>query len=233
MTSNQDPTPPTDPTPPAGPDKPPPTQIPQVDASDPDSASLQYSQFRTGLSAKRTDMSTERTGMSRERTDMSKERTDMSKERTAMSTERTDMSTARTDMSKRRTGMSFQRTRMSADRTLMSVIRTSLSLISFGFTIVQAFEKLAINKLLHDSHATRNFGVSLVCLGIIMLAIGILYHLRFMQGLRHTREEMTENGLIHGESVFPTSFTLVTAIILLGIGVVAVLSIVLNIGPFG
>ncbi|QKV54956.1 DUF202 domain-containing protein [Comamonas antarctica] len=129
--------------------------------------------------------------------------------------------------------MSFQRTRMSADRTLMSVIRTSLSLISFGFTIVQAFEKLAINKLLHDSHATRNFGVSLVCLGIIMLAIGILYHLRFMQGLRHTREEMTENGLIHGESVFPTSFTLVTAIILLGIGVVAVLSIVLNIGPFG
>lgn len=206
MTSNQDPKPP------AEPDKPPPTQIPQVDPSDPDRASLQYSQFRTGLSGKRTDMSTART---------------------QMSTERTEMSTARTEMSKRRTGMSFQRTRMSADRTLMSVIRTSLSLISFGFTIVQAFQKLALDKTLHESHATRNFGGSLVCLGIIMLAIGILYHLRFMHGLRHTRNEMTDSGMIHGDSVFPTSFTLVTAIILLGIGVIAVLSIVFNIGPFG
>lgn len=213
MTSNQDPTPSADP------DKPQATQIPQFDPSDPDNASLQYSQFRTGLSGKRTDMSTART--------------EMSTERTQMSTERTDMSTARTDMSKRRTGMSFQRTRMSADRTLMSVIRTSLSLISFGFTIAQAFEKLALNNMLHGSHAARNFGVSLVCLGIVMLAIGIFYHLRFMQGLRHTRAEMTDHGLIHGDSVFPASFTLVTAVILLGIGVVAVLSMVFNIGPFG
>src|SRR2546430_6105063 len=81
------------------------------------------------------------------------------------------------ELSSRRTGMSFQRTRMSADRTLMSVIRTSLSLISFGFTIYQFFQHLEDQKALSASHAPRNFGVSLIYLGIGMLVVGILFHL--------------------------------------------------------
>ena len=89
-----------------------------------------------------------------------------------------------TELSARRTGMSFQRTRMSADRTLMSVIRTSLSLISFGFTIFQFFEKLERPEVLTPAHAPRNFGTALVALGIVMLVLGIVYHVRFMLGLR-------------------------------------------------
>jgi putative membrane protein len=111
------------------------------------------------------------------------------------------------DLSSRRTGMSFQRTRMSADRTLMSVIRTSLSLIGFGFTIFQFFEKLREVGTLSSAHAARNFGITLVALGIGMLALGIVYHVQFMLGLRHVRHEMTEDGLIHGESRFPPSLT--------------------------
>ena len=38
--------------------------------------------------------------------------------------------------------------------------------------------------------APRNFGVTLVALGIAMLVIGIIYHLQFMVGLRHEREAM-------------------------------------------
>ena len=83
--------------------------------------------------------------------------------------------------------MSFQRTRMSADRTLMSVIRTSLSLIGFGFTIFQIFEKLREAGTLSSAHAARNFGVTLVALGIGMLVLGIVYHVQFMLGLRHER----------------------------------------------
>jgi putative membrane protein len=137
-----------------------------------------------------------------------------------------------TEMSMRRTGMSFQRTRMSADRTLMSVIRTSLSLISFGFTISQVFEKLAKGEVIEGAHPARNFGVTLVGLGILMLAIGIVYHLQFMGGLRGVRDEMTASGLVFGQSRFPTSFTLIVAVVLLVIGLVAIGSIVFDVGPF-
>jgi putative membrane protein len=137
------------------------------------------------------------------------------------------------ELSSRRTGMSFQRTRMSADRTLMSVIRTSLSLISFGFTIYQVFDKLRAAGAITHAAAPRNFGVALVLLGIAMLVIGIVYHVQFMVGLRHERAAMTAAGLVHGESHFPVSLTLITAIVLLIVGVAAVVSMIFQVGPFG
>jgi uncharacterized membrane protein YidH (DUF202 family) len=136
-------------------------------------------------------------------------------------------------MSMRRTGMSFQRTRMSADRTLMSVIRTSLSLISFGFTIFQLFEKAKDQGIVTQAAAPRNFGVTLVVLGIIMLVFGIGYHIQFMLGLRHLRAAMRDEGTIHAESKFPPSMTLITAVILLVIGIAAIFSMVFQVGPFG
>ena len=137
------------------------------------------------------------------------------------------------ELSSRRTGMSFQRTRMSADRTLMSVIRTSLSLIGFGFTIFQFFQKLKEAGTLAHTAAPRNFGVTLVALGILMLIGGIIYHLQFMLHLRHQREAMVADGLVHGESSFPVSLTLMTAIVLLLIGVAAIVSMLFEVGPFG
>ena len=58
----------------------------------------------------------------------------------------------------------------------MSVIRTSLSLISFGFTIFQVFEKMRDHNVIQHAGAARNFGVTLVGLGIVMLIGGIAYH---------------------------------------------------------
>ena len=191
--------------------------VPTVDASDPDSASVQYSHYRTKLSNHRTGLSEHRTALSEYRTDLSGYRTKLSAERT--------------EVSMRRTGMSFQRTRMSADRTLASVIRTSLSLITFGFTIFQFFEKLVANPQ-RSTESARNFGASLVVLGITMLLIGILYHVYFMMGLRKERKAMAAQGLIHAQSAFPPSLTLVTALILLAIGIVAILSMIFHIGPF-
>lgn len=137
------------------------------------------------------------------------------------------------ELAARRTGMAFQRTRMSADRTLMSVIRTSLALISFGFTIYQVFEKLREQAALTGTAPARNFGIALVALGIVMLVVGIIYHLQFMLGLRREREAMRAAGLVHAQSSFPPSFTLVTAVILFFIGVAAIVSMVFQIGPFG
>jgi putative membrane protein len=137
------------------------------------------------------------------------------------------------ELSSRRTGMSFQRTRLSADRTLMSVIRTSLSLISFGFTIYQFFEHLKESNVLGGgSHAARHFGLSLVLLGVGMLILGIVYHGLFMLGLRKQRHALADEGLIHAESGFPVSMTLIVALLLLGIGVMAAASMAFKFGPF-
>ncbi len=192
--------------------------IPKVDETS-KLASLQYSAYQTNLSNHRTGLSEHRTSLSEYRTDLSMHRT--------------DLSTDRTEMSMRRTGMSFQRTRMSADRTLMSVIRTSLSLIGFGFTLYQLFEKLKDAGTITHARAPANFGITLVLLGIVMLTIGIVYHIQFMFGLRHERNAMRTEGLIHGESTFPPSLTLFTALILLVVGLFAIVSMVFQIGPFG
>jgi putative membrane protein len=137
------------------------------------------------------------------------------------------------ELSARRTGMSFQRTRMSADRTLMSVIRTSLSLIGFGFTIFQVFQKAHEAELLKSAAAPLHFGIALVALGIAMLVVGIGYHVSFMLGLRRERQAMKADGLIHAESQYPLSLTLMVALVLLAIGILAISSMVFNVGPFG
>ena len=140
---------------------------------------------------------------------------------------------ANTELASRNTGMAFQRTRLSADRTLMSVIRTSLSLIGFGFTIFQFFQRLREQDVIKKAASARNFGLTLVALGVVMLILGIVYHVQFMMGLRRLREEMAKEGLIHGESGFPLSLTLIVAFILLLIGLAAIVSMAFQVGPFG
>jgi uncharacterized membrane protein YidH (DUF202 family) len=186
--------------------------IPLVDQTNADVASVSYSFYRTGLSNHRTDLS---------------------EHRTELSVYRTGLSDERTEMSKRRTGMSFQRTRLSADRTLMSVIRTSLSLISFGFTIYQVFEKLRTSHVIESGEAPRNFGMALTILGVVMLIVGIVYHLQFMLALRGERQRMVQDDLLYGESPFPPSMTLITALLLLILGLAAILSIAFHVAPFG
>jgi putative membrane protein len=135
------------------------------------------------------------------------------------------------ELSSRRTGMSFQRTRMSADRTLMSVIRTALSLIGFGFTIFQVFKKLNEAQVVKSSATARNFGETLVYLGLGMLVVGIGYHIAFMIGLRRERAMLRRAGLLHAESQFPPSFTLMIAILLFAVGVSAIVAMLTGAGP--
>lgn len=142
-------------------------------------------------------------------------------------------SDASVELSARRTGMSFQRTRMSTDRTLMSVMRTSISLISFGFTIGQFFTRLRESKIISaGSQAPRNFGIALVVLGVAMLTLGIIYHLAYMRVLRRERADMVEAGLVHGDSPYPVSLTLLTATLMLLLGILAVFSLAFDVGPF-
>jgi putative membrane protein len=75
--------------------------------------------------------------------------------------------------------------------------------------------------------------LALVLLGTVMLLLGIVYHVLFMIGLRRERAQMKADGLVHGESAFPVSLTLITASALLAIGLFALASMLFNFGPFG
>lgn len=189
--------------------------LPDVAGLEADQASTQFSRFRSNLS--------------RFRTGLSEHRTDLSEFRTDLSTHRTDLSENRTEMSMRRTGMSFHRTRMSADRTLMSEIRTALSLIGFGFTIYQTFQKLHQANVIEQSGTPRNFGMALIVLGVLLLLGGIVRQLQFAGELRASRKAMTEDGLIHGESTYPISITLIVAVLLALLGIAAFAGIAFNI----
>jgi putative membrane protein len=139
------------------------------------------------------------------------------------------------NLSSRRTALAFQRTRMSADRTLMAVIRTSLALIGFGFTIYQFFRYLletAGTMQLLRGEAPRNFGLALVVLGVVMLSLGIWKHVAFMLELRAARKTFADQGLIPGDDKFPISITLITATLLLLIGLVAIIGMAMRAGPF-
>jgi putative membrane protein len=72
-----------------------------------------------------------------------------------------------------------------------------------------------------------------VLLGIGMLILGIIYHVMFMLGLRRERTTAKAQGLVHGESGFPTSLVLIVAAMLLLIGVAAALSMIGHTGPYG
>jgi len=124
---------------------------------------------------------------------------------------------------------------MSADRTLMAVIRTSLALIGFGFTIYQFFrylvETAGATHLLR-SEAPRKFSMALVMLGVVMLSLGIWKHVAFMFELRAERKTFVDEGLIPVADKFPVSITLITATLLLAIGLIAIAGMLMRAGPF-
>ena len=138
-------------------------------------------------------------------------------------------------LSTRRTRLSFQRTRMSADRTLMSIMRTALSLIGFGFTIYQFARFLrqsaATAEAVLRPEAARNFSVTLVVVGIILLVLGIVGHVRFMLELRTDHDQLVMARLIPHDQ-FPYSITLAVSVLLLMIGLFAIISMVGRTGPF-
>src|SRR5262249_20266385 len=136
------------------------------------------------------------------------------------------------ELASRRTRLSFQRTRMSADRTLMSIMRTSLSLIGFGFTIFQFFRYLRDSAgVAAKIHAARNFGAALLAIGILLLALGIYGHVRFMLALRAEHEQFVEAGLIPHDA-FPYSATLAVSILVLLLGLFTIIGMVARVGPF-
>ena len=140
------------------------------------------------------------------------------------------------ELSGNRTAMSFERTRMSTDRTLMSVIRTALSLISFGFTVYQVVKKLSEQPGLQGvmtTNSARNFGMSLIVLGVGLLVAGLVAHVQLIRQLRGRRIRLLGLGLLHSGPQYRISPTAAVAFLLLVLGVLILLGMLWRAGPFG
>ena len=111
------------------------------------------------------------------------------------------------------------RTALSSEQTLMSWVRTSLSMFAFGFSITQFFYYLEQQQ--EDSHFSggpRRLGISLIGVGILVLVLAVVEHVKRIQ-------KMKEQGLpADAGSFLPIGSTAA----ILTIGIVALVSVFLN-----
>jgi hypothetical protein len=91
----------------------------------------------------------------------------------------------------------------SGEKGLLEIVATThagMTTDEFSKTFFQFFQRLRDAGTIVHAAAPRNFGVALVALGIVMLVIGIVYHVQFMLGLRHERDAMHQDGPIYAQS---------------------------------
>lgn len=140
-----------------------------------------------------------------------------------------------TELAANRTALALERTRMAADRTLMAALRTSLALIGFGFTIFKFFHEAG--KQLGNEQAmaisARNFGLSLIVLGVGLLIAAFFNHWQSFHSLHRAHVQLHDRHLSAWGSKYRASPTGVIAVLLLLTGMLVILGIIARTGPFG
>lgn len=115
------------------------------------------------------------------------------------------------------TRLAVQRTRLAHERTLMAWIRTCTSLIAFGFTIYQIFRYLATSERLRAPFVSPQIvGVAMIVIGLVALVLAWIQHRREMTALRD------EYGTM------PFSIAGVTAALIAGLGLIALIAVTLR-----
>ena len=142
----------------------------------------------------------------------------MSKEETKEKTTN-ELAVERTDMASDRTRMAADRTLWADDRTLIAWIRTSLALIGFGFGVGRALEYLEkFDRETDPYHSAMIFGASFIFLGVLGLLGAIVQHHRIERRLKKMGYHRVE----------PVPLGLLTAVILVLIGIFAFAMVLIN-----
>ena len=120
-----------------------------------------------------------------------------------------------------RTDWALERTIMAADRTLMAWIRTAISMIGFGFTVYKFLQYIHQQRPegLPSLDGPRNLGLAFVGLGLVSLVIAVIQDWHYTKGLQigHRRR---------------FNLSLIVAALVALIGVFALMSLLLHVGPF-
>jgi putative membrane protein len=115
------------------------------------------------------------------------------------------------------TTLAFERTRIAYERTMMAWIRTATSLITFGFSVYKFFEfELKNSPASQMVVGPRAFGLALIVTGLLSMLFGTIEHARDLKSLRRQYVGM------------PKSFTSIVAVIVVGLGVCALVAVVLR-----
>jgi putative membrane protein len=111
------------------------------------------------------------------------------------------------------TRLAYDRTWLAYERTMQAWIRTATSLITFGFSVYKLVDVIdrepGQRKLLAGPH---EFGIALVCIGFVALAIATL---EYRQNIRQIRAE-------YGKS--PRSLSVWFAAIIAALGIFALVN---------
>jgi len=111
------------------------------------------------------------------------------------------------------------RTVLSSEQTLMSWVRTSVSMFTFGFSIAKFFQYLSPKQVDAEfSAGPRRLGISLICVGLLMLVLAMADHVRMIR-------QMRKLGLPADSGTF---LPLGSAIAFLAIGLIALTSVFLK-----
>jgi putative membrane protein len=107
---------------------------------------------------------------------------------------------------------------MEADRTLLLIINTSLTMIGFGFTINELFGNAA-GKGPNVDVVGRILGLSLLSLGLILLAFGIHWHAALVRQLTGRAGRLSLAVHLTASRRYHYSPIFAVAVLLLTIGV--------------
>jgi len=119
--------------------------------------------------------------------------------------------------------LAMDRTLLAHERTLMAWIRTAFSMITFGFAIFKFFQYLGESQALDIAHkgtGARNLGVTLVLLGTVSLIGATWQHWNLVNEMKSEGQQST------------WSLVLVVAVLVTGIGTLAVVSAFVRTGVF-
>jgi putative membrane protein len=129
--------------------------------------------------------------------------------------------------------LAFERTLVSLDQSLMGAIRTSLALITFGFALVLFFHQASGEIGVNLRIPARNFGLSLVAMGIGLVTIGLVGHRRRFTSLQATMDDLFRRKRLPEPCPYRRSPIAVLAMLLLLAGLLVMLGILIRVGPFG
>ncbi|MCK4820199.1 DUF202 domain-containing protein [bacterium] len=115
--------------------------------------------------------------------------------------------------------LALVRTAFSSETSLMAWIRTPVSLYTFGFSLIKFFDYLDAKEMgAQLPEGPRRLGLSLVCLGIVVLLPAAVVHVRRMK-------KMKKLGLPNISKIY---LPLIAAITLVLIGLTVLISTTFN-----